>query len=282
MAGSATLDQALPDTVEDLMTAEIDRLDPSDRALLRHAAVLGATFPLSVLVEMLGGEEERPDELAWRRLGDFVTEVEPGTLRFRHALLRDAAYEGLPYRRRRELHAAAGDAIARASDAEAEDRAAILSHALLPRAPLRGRVVVRARRGRSRSRQVRARGCRGALPPSDRRGAIGPGDPRPGDRGGPRIARRPARPHRRLRRGRRQLPGRPSTRRGRPARRVEALPEGGLDLGPRRALPAGAPVGHAGAPGTRGAWTVRRRAGNERACPPGTRRSVKVKAGTGR
>ncbi len=28
---------------------------PTDRALLRHAAVLGATFPLSVLVEMLGG-----------------------------------------------------------------------------------------------------------------------------------------------------------------------------------------------------------------------------------
>ena len=54
-------------------------------------------------------------------------EVEPGTFRFRHALLRDAAYEGLPYRRRRELHAAAGDAIARTSDAEAEDRAAILS-----------------------------------------------------------------------------------------------------------------------------------------------------------
>ena len=127
VAGSATLEQSLPDTVEDLMTAEIDRLDPSDRTLLRHAAVLGATFPLSVLVEMLGGEEERPDGHAWRRLGDFVTEVEPGTFRFRHALLRDAAYEGLPYRRRRELHAAAGDAIARTSDAEAEDRAAILS-----------------------------------------------------------------------------------------------------------------------------------------------------------
>ena len=74
---------------------------------------------MSVLLEMLGGEEERPDGHAWRRLGDFVTEVEPGTFRFRHALLRDAAYEGLPYRRRRELHAAAGDAIARTSDAEA-------------------------------------------------------------------------------------------------------------------------------------------------------------------
>lgn len=126
-AGLDALEHALPDTVEDLMTAEIDRLDPSDRTLLRHAAVLGVTFPLSVLVEMLGGEEERPDEPAWRRLADFVTEVEPGTLRFRHALLRDAAYEGLPFRRRRELHAAAGDAIARTSDAVDEDHAAILS-----------------------------------------------------------------------------------------------------------------------------------------------------------
>ena len=127
VAGSATLDQALPDTVEDLMTAgSTGSTRPTARSCgMRRCS--GATFPLSVLVEMLGGEEERPDELAWRRLGDFVTEVEPGTFRFRAALLRDAAYEGLPYRRRRELHAAAGDAIARASDAEAGDRAAILS-----------------------------------------------------------------------------------------------------------------------------------------------------------
>ena len=38
-------------------------------------------------------------------------------LRFRNALIRDAAYEGLPYRRRRVLHDRVGETIeARAGD----------------------------------------------------------------------------------------------------------------------------------------------------------------------
>ena len=48
------------------------------------------------------------DSEAWDRLAEFL-ERDPdvaGGFRFRHALIRDAAYEGLSYRRRRELHAA--------------------------------------------------------------------------------------------------------------------------------------------------------------------------------
>ena len=124
---SAGLEGALPASVEELMTAEIDRLAPTDRLLLRHAAVLGETFRLPVLIEMLRGVGLPADELALHHLSDFVSEEEPGTYRFRHALLRDAAYEGLPFRRRRELHAAAGDAIARAGARSVEDQAAVLS-----------------------------------------------------------------------------------------------------------------------------------------------------------
>ena len=46
------------------------------------------------------------DAEVWDRLSEFV-ERDPavaGGFRFRHALIRDAAYEGLSYRRRRELH----------------------------------------------------------------------------------------------------------------------------------------------------------------------------------
>jgi tetratricopeptide (TPR) repeat protein len=50
---------------------------------------------------------------AWRRLGDFVTQDGAGFHRFRHALMRDAAYEGLAYRRRRDLHVRAGETIER-------------------------------------------------------------------------------------------------------------------------------------------------------------------------
>lgn len=127
VARSEGFEDVVPDSVEELMTAEIDRLGADDRALLRHAAVLGVTFSLSVLADMLGRTDLRSEESIWQRLADFVREEEPGTFRFRHALLRDAAYEGLPYRRRRELHAAAGDAITRTSSGFADEQADLLS-----------------------------------------------------------------------------------------------------------------------------------------------------------
>jgi tetratricopeptide (TPR) repeat protein len=46
-----------------------------------------------------------------------------GAFRFRHALIRDAAYEGLSYRRRRELHGRVGDAIAQAHGERSSDLA---------------------------------------------------------------------------------------------------------------------------------------------------------------
>ena len=48
----------------------------------------------------------RPDEAELARLGEMF-EVEPdGYLRFRHSLLRDSAYQGLPFKLRRQLHGA--------------------------------------------------------------------------------------------------------------------------------------------------------------------------------
>ena len=47
---------ALPQTVETLMTARIDTLEPTDRQLLRYAAVIGASFELDLLEEVLSGE----------------------------------------------------------------------------------------------------------------------------------------------------------------------------------------------------------------------------------
>jgi class 3 adenylate cyclase/tetratricopeptide (TPR) repeat protein len=113
----------LPDSVESLMMARIDRLSPADRRVLRCAAVIGATFRPSLVEAAL--EEDARDESVWRRLGEFLLE-ENGGMRFRHALVRDAAYEGLPYRRRRELHERVGETIERTA-ARPVDEAALLS-----------------------------------------------------------------------------------------------------------------------------------------------------------
>ena len=48
-------------------------------------------------------------------------------MRFHHALIRDAAYEGLPYRKRRELHARVGDSIRAAAGDSPQEQAELLS-----------------------------------------------------------------------------------------------------------------------------------------------------------
>ena len=109
-------EEALPESVEAVVATRIDRLQPGDRALLRYAAVLGASFSSELVGEVLADDSEASaDSAAWDRLGEFV-ERDPytaGAFRFRHALFRDAAYEGLSYKRRGELHAKVGGAYER-------------------------------------------------------------------------------------------------------------------------------------------------------------------------
>ncbi len=105
-------EEALPETVESVVTTRIDKLDPGDRALLRYAAVMGGTFGGELIGEVLADDRAASaDSDAWDRLAEFVERdpYTPGAFRFRHALFRDAAYEGLSYRRRRELHARVGE-----------------------------------------------------------------------------------------------------------------------------------------------------------------------------
>ena len=117
----------LPSSVEGLLAAQIDRLTASDRTLLRSAAVLGVSFDRELLASALGEDAERLEDDVWQRLTTFVVPGGGDTLRFRHALVRDAAYEGLPYRRRRELHARVGEAIERSAAPRPEDQAELLS-----------------------------------------------------------------------------------------------------------------------------------------------------------
>ena len=93
----------LPTTLEDLVTARIDALAPSDRRLLRFASVLGERFSPTLLTRALVGVMPDPGPAVWDRLDEFVAR-EQDDLRFRHDMVRLVAYEGLAYARRRELH----------------------------------------------------------------------------------------------------------------------------------------------------------------------------------
>ena len=120
-AGDAAV---LPESIEDVVGAQIDRLAPADRDTLRAMAVAGMRIDPELLAEVLG---QPPSAGQWGRLGAFVQPDEDGSLRFRHALVRDTAYEGLSFRRRRQLHDGLGRALERRAGRTPDVEAGLLS-----------------------------------------------------------------------------------------------------------------------------------------------------------
>ena len=117
---------ALPDSVEAVIAGDIDRLPPSDRTVLRYASVLGATFDPAQLAAALHGEVDLDDAL-WERLRGLVDSDPAGGIRFRNSLVRDTAYEGLPFRRRRELHGRVAEAIEATAGISVEEEVSALA-----------------------------------------------------------------------------------------------------------------------------------------------------------
>ena len=95
----------IPPTIHALLAARLDQLPRDERAVLEVAAVMGKVFA-SDAVKMLSGKEPGTlDTLARKGLirrdpGDGDEE----TYRFRHIMIRDAAYQGIPKERRADLH----------------------------------------------------------------------------------------------------------------------------------------------------------------------------------
>ncbi len=94
---------SLPDSVEAAATVRIDALTPHDRQLVRRVSVFGMLFHPRFLSEVVD-DAPAPDDATWERLAEFFEPADSGFLRFRRAVIRDAAYAGLPFRTRRRLH----------------------------------------------------------------------------------------------------------------------------------------------------------------------------------
>ncbi|HEX3687642.1 MAG TPA: AAA family ATPase [Gaiellaceae bacterium] len=101
----------IPDTLQALIAARIDRLAPEAKALLQRAAVIGRIFwegALERLSPELDSLEEPLDDL---RLREFVLDEERSSIRgekaykFKHVLIREVAYSGLSKSARAEHHA---------------------------------------------------------------------------------------------------------------------------------------------------------------------------------
>src|SRR5262249_57363400 len=97
-------DVRLPGSVQGVLAAGIDRLDPPTKALLQMLAVVGRTIGSELAGEVSGDPEaELRGKLASLEAADFLYEEHSraGTQDvFKHALTQDAAHASLPGDRR--------------------------------------------------------------------------------------------------------------------------------------------------------------------------------------
>lgn len=108
MAPDSQRSVLIPETLADLLTAQLDRLGPA-RTVAQVAAVIGREFSQHLLAAVLDRPESEIEAvLDQLRAADVIVAHgtgRPQSLAFRHALLRDAAYESLVARTRRHWHA---------------------------------------------------------------------------------------------------------------------------------------------------------------------------------
>jgi class 3 adenylate cyclase len=107
----------VPPTIQALLAARLDQLDASERGVLERGAVEGRVFHRGA-VQALAPEEQqvmaRLTSLVRKELVRPDTTQLPGddAFRFRHLLLRDAAYDALPKASRAQMHAGFADWLA--------------------------------------------------------------------------------------------------------------------------------------------------------------------------
>jgi DNA-binding SARP family transcriptional activator/tetratricopeptide (TPR) repeat protein len=100
------VERPLPETVQSLLSARLDRLGPGERAVLERGAVVGKEFTTDDVVALLEPTAAPTAEPHLATLADrgFVLARGDGALAFRHALLQEAVYRSTPKRLRAELH----------------------------------------------------------------------------------------------------------------------------------------------------------------------------------
>jgi class 3 adenylate cyclase/tetratricopeptide (TPR) repeat protein len=100
---------ALPPTIQALLVARLDRLDPEERLVLEAASVIGKEFWRGALLHLSPSDREVSvllQRLVRRRLirPDRSSFVAEDAFRFGHILIRDATYGGIPKETRASLH----------------------------------------------------------------------------------------------------------------------------------------------------------------------------------
>jgi adenylate cyclase len=123
---------ALPETVQSLLAARIDRLGEQAKHLLQAAAVIGKQFDEPLLGEVSGLDgHDLGAALAALQDGEFMRLVAPSPrpeYAFKHPLMRDVAYRSQLAERRARLHAAVATALEKLRADRLGEHASLIAH----------------------------------------------------------------------------------------------------------------------------------------------------------
>ena len=104
----------IPESIQDVLMARIDRLDEKTRTLLKEASVIGRSFFYKILAEVAKSTEDIDDRLEYLKGIQLVRErmrLEEIEYLFKHALAQEVAYESILLKKRKELHLNVANAI---------------------------------------------------------------------------------------------------------------------------------------------------------------------------
>jgi len=99
-------ERALPETIQALLAARLDRLGPGERAVLERGAVVGKEFTAEDVVALLDPNAAPTADAHLQTLAGrgFVRPRGDGQFGFRHVLVQESVYRAAPKRLRAELH----------------------------------------------------------------------------------------------------------------------------------------------------------------------------------
>jgi class 3 adenylate cyclase/tetratricopeptide (TPR) repeat protein len=121
----------LPESLQAVLAARIDRLEAESRETLQAAAVIGRTFLYRILATIREASDKLDSQLRALQRLELVQERAREPEReyaFRHALTQEAAYGSILQRRRRELHLRVGEALESLFPDRIDELASILGH----------------------------------------------------------------------------------------------------------------------------------------------------------
>lgn len=122
----------LPNSVQGLLLAQIDRLAVEARHTLQMASVIGRTFLYKVLAALATGAKDLDQQVLTLETQEYIQQKDPTDLglayAFRHILIQESAYGTLLYERRRAYHRQVAQALERLFPTHIAEQAGLLAY----------------------------------------------------------------------------------------------------------------------------------------------------------